>query len=195
MKGDEPELEQLNVQIRGTRPLLMHSPQSIGQGKENRSGTRHDPIEEAEASLYRDANGKIIIPSLNLLSSMQKAAVEYKVPGKGKKTFKTYILAGLRIEPDNIPLMTDGGGEKGEGWNVDLRPVVIQRARILRARPKVDNWSLEFTVHILDSIIRPPDVRNFLDGAGRYSGLCDFRPLFGLYRVEKFERVKMEDSS
>ena len=187
MEGDN--LEQIRVKIRGTRPLLMHSPQSIGQNKDNRSGTRHDPIEEAEASLYRDANGKIIIPSLNLLASMQKAAVDYKVPGKGKKTYKTYILSGIRIEPDDIELITDDKGETEEGWTVDLRPVVIQRSRIMRARPKFDSWSLEFTVDILDPIIRPPDVKEFLMSAGKYQGLCDFRPLFGLFEVVKFERA------
>ena len=186
----EEELEQVSVQINGTRPLLMHSPQSIGQNKGSRGGTRHDPMEEAEASLYRDAQGTIVIPSLNLLASIQKAAVDYKVPGRGKKTFKTYILSGLQIEPEEIALIADGGGEKGEGWTIDSRSVVIQRARVIRSRPRFDNWSLDFTINILDPIIRMTDVKEFLDSAGKYQGLCDFRPLFGLFKVVGFKRVE-----
>jgi hypothetical protein len=188
--AEKEELELVEVQIRGTRPLLMHSPKSIGQGRDDRSGTRHDPKEEAEASLYRNKEGKIVVPSLNLLSAIQKAVVDYKVPGKGKKTYKTYIFSGLRIEPEEISIITDGGGENNEGWTIDTRPVVIQRSRIMRARPRFDNWSLKFKIKILDPIIRMPDVKEILGSAGRYVGLCDFRPLFGLFEIVEFERME-----
>jgi hypothetical protein len=179
--------ETLKVKIKGTRPLLMHSTESLGK-KAARGQSAPDPKEEAKMALYRDKDGKIAVPSLNILSAMKAAAKDSKVPGKGKKSFSGYVFAGLHINPDYIPIET--GGKPEESWEVDVRPVAIQRARIMRARPKFNNWSLTFELEILDPIIRPSDVKDILANAGKYVGLCDFRPLFGLFEVVEFKESK-----
>lgn len=185
----EKKLEVYRVKIQGKRPLLMHKiPQELG--RKGRSGEKPDPKEDAEKAIYRDRDGKIIFPAFNVKSAMSRAAREYTVPGKGKRTFKDLVKAGILIEPQDIPLKIPDGSDPEKSWEIDLRPVVVQRARIIRARPRFDNWELEFNVSILDSIIKQDNVKNFITDAGKYNGLGDFRPEFGLFEVVEFEKAK-----
>lgn len=173
--------ETYRVRIDGTRPLLMHRPSGIGQTKGRQ--VIFDPVEDAKKALYLDRNGAIVVPSLNLLSCLRTAGTEFTVPGRGKKTFKDYIYAGLRIEPLDIPLIYSGE------YEIDQRPVKLS-GRVMRARPKFYPWGLEFQITIVDSIIHHSSLKDILILAGRLKGLGDFRPLFGLFELSQFERVE-----
>jgi len=175
------------VRIEGIRPLLMHRFAPGEDGSSTKRKRQPDLEKQAEAAVYRDAAGRIVVPSLNLLSALRAAASDFRVKGRGKKTFKNYIFAGVHIEPPEIPLEFEPHGDKP--WAVDVRPVVINRARVPAARPRFDKWALEFTIHIVDPIIDGDALRAILESAGRYIGLCDFRPLFGLFKVVQFERL------
>jgi len=180
----EKEREIYKVEIRGTRPLLMHSCNSMLE-ENNKTTTRskeYGPEAEAEKALYRDGDGGIIVPSFCVLSCLKEAAKNYQIPGKGKRTFKNYIFAGVQIEPNNIPLISDNG------WEIDLKTVVISRSRIVRSRPRFDNWSLEFTAELIDPIITPDNIKQIIRDAGKYNGLLDFRPLYGLFELVTFKK-------
>jgi len=181
-------MEQVKVRIKGTRPLLMQSPHKLGQ-ETGRSKAYNGYEDEARDGLYRDGNGSIGVPSLNVLATLRNAAKDFKVPGKGKKNFSSYIMAGIDISPLFIPLDLDGANPD-ESWQIDIRPVVIKGSRVMKARPRFDNWALNFTMTILDPIIRPEDMNAILDSAGKYVGLLDYRPLFGKFEITKFERVE-----
>lgn len=168
----------LHAKIRGTEPLLMHAPTGIGAPRSSKRVTSYDPQAEAEAALYRDSNGTICVPNLVILAALREAAKEHKAPGKGRKTLKNFILSGLRIRPEMIEISP-------QTWSIDERPVVVQRSRVLRWRPRFENWSLEFDITIVDeATLSPTTVRNVLEDAGKFVGLCDFRPLFGTFEVE-----------
>jgi hypothetical protein len=181
------EGERYKVRIRGTRPLLMNSCRSMVEEREKKiTRGKEDltPREEAERLLYLDSKNNIVVPSLALLACLKKSAVNFKVPGKGKKTFKDYIFSGVRIEPMNIPLIFDGD------WETDIQPVVINRARVPKSRPRFDEWELEFDVEIVDKTITEHYLKAMLEDAGKFSGLLDFRPLYGLFEVTEFEKVE-----
>ena len=182
-------METYKVRIEGTRPLLMHSCNSMletNNGKPARS-KEYDPKTDAETALYKDKEGNIVVPSFCVLSCLRGSAVNFPVPGKGKKTHKGYIYAGLRIEPENIPLITENG------WEIDAKTVVVQRSRIVRARPRFDEWALEFAVEIVDPIIAPAILKQIIEDAGKYNGLLDFRPLYGLFALTTFEKAVNEE--
>ena len=181
-------MEQYKVRIEGTRPLLMHSCNSMleaGNDKATRS-KEHDPKTDAETALYKDKEGKIVVPSFCVLSCLRGSAVNFQVPGKGKKTYKNFVYTGLQIDTENIPLISENG------WEIDAKTVVVQRSRIVRARPKFDNWALEFVVEIIDPVITPAVLKQIIEDAGKYNGLLDFRPLYGLFQLTTFERVDEE---
>lgn len=179
-------METYSVRLKGRRPLIQHNPAAIGKPRE-RGGNIPEPAEEAEAALYRSADGTIIMPSLHILAAMKKAAVDFKVPGKGRKTYMGYIYAGVEISPFEIPLLHGENGHAPE-WVIDVRPAVIQRARIMRARPMFPSWAVEFQLELLDPIITPEAIKTILEDAGKFQSLSDHRPLFGLFTVEKFEK-------
>ena len=168
----------LDVVIKGTRPLLMHSTAGMLKPKSNKvKSSEHDPIEEAKDCLYLNDAKKICVPSMAVLSAMRKAATQLKKAGGGKKTLKDFVFSGLQIEPDMIEL-------PNQHYEVDIRPVVIQRSRIMRARPLFKEWGLSFKVNIIDEQTWDAGmVRNVIEEAGKYQGLLDFRPLFGTFEV------------
>jgi hypothetical protein len=183
--GDE--IEKYNVKIKGTRPLLMNSCRSMVEDKLGTPIRAKKEItleEEAQRVLYIDEKENPIVPAFCVLSCLRKSAVNFKVPGKGKKTYKDFIYSGIQIEPEDIPVISN------DGWEVDLKPVVIGRARVIKARPKFKQWELEFQAKIIDPIITPPYLKEIIISAGKYSGLLDFRPLYGLFEVVEFEKVE-----
>jgi len=177
-------VETYYVKIIGTKPLLMHAPTGLGDKPRLRRGEHLEPNVEAESYLYKDPEGKIVIPSVNVKACIREAGRNYRISGR-RTTFAAMIKAGIDIKPfPYIPLIHNG-------WVVDIRPVVVQRNRILRARPRFDNWALEFQIVNNDpTIIHMDTLKRILEDAGKYYGLGDFRPEYGTFRVEEFKLVK-----
>jgi len=153
------------VKIHGVKPLLIHAPFGIGDKPKLRRGEHLEPKVEAEGYLYKDGEGKIVIPAMNIKACIREAGRNYKVSGR-KSSFASMIKAGLEIRPMAIPLIYNNE------WKVDTRPVVVQRQRILRSRPRFDEWGLEFEVINKDpTVIHKETLRNIVADAGKYYGL------------------------
>ena len=168
------------VKIKGVKPLLIHAPFGIGDKPKLRRGEHLEPKVEAEGYLYKDGEGKIVIPAMNVKACLREAGRNYKVSGR-KTSFCSMIKAGLEVRPANILLIYDE-------WKVDTRSVVVQHQRIPRSRPRFDEWGLEFEIINKDpTVIHKEILRNIVADAGKWCGLGDFRPEFGLFEVEKFE--------
>jgi len=177
--------EKYFVRIKGVKPLLMHAPTGLGDNPQRRRGEHLSPEEEAEAGLYKDAEGNVVMPALNVKAMLREAGRNYKISGR-RTTFGAAIKAGIDIEPFYIPL-------KHNGWKVDLRPVVVQRSRILRARPRFDEWELEFYIINKDpNVLLRDTMKRIIEDAGKWIGLGDYRPEFGLFNVEEFKVVREE---
>lgn len=179
--------EQLNigeiykVKIKGTKPFLMHSPRGrISDKPKLRRGEHPNPKVEAEAGLYKDIEGKICVPATNIKACIRDAGRNYKVSGR-RSTFASMIRAALEISPSMVPLVHD------KPWVVDQQQVVVQRSRIIRARPRFDSWALKFELKNSDpDVIHQDTLKKILVDAGKYYGLGDFRPEFGLFELEEF---------
>lgn len=176
-------MTKLDVIVKGTRGLLMHSTASmlIPKSKTVKS-SEHDPIEEAKLCLYLNDKKEICVPSMAILSAMRKAASNHKKAGAGKKTLKDFVFSGIRIEPELIVL-------PNQNYDVDIRPVVIMRSRIMRARPLFKEWGLAFQIEIVDEQTWDAGtVRQILEYSGKYMGLLDFRPLYGTFEVVSMKK-------
>jgi len=162
----------------------MHAPTGLGDKPKLRRGEHLEPKVEAESYLYKDGKGNIVIPSVNVKACIREAGRNYRVKGR-RSTFAGMIRAGIEIRPfPNISLIYNG-------WQVDIRRVRVQRASILRARPRFNEWTLEFTIINHDpTIIHKETLQKILIDAGKYYGLGDFRPEFGTFKLEKFEVKK-----
>lgn len=94
------------------------------------------------------------------------------------------ITSGIIISPEEIPLISN------KEYEIDTRPVVIQRARVLKWRPRFNEWRLKFTIDILDDKnISIPNLKEILEKAGATKGIGDYRPRFGRFMVTSFQEV------
>jgi len=177
------------VKVEGLVPLLIHkmtveeTAKIEGTSKRISGKEQITPEETARSYLYLTNDGKPYVPSEYFYGAMVKVASNFRIPGKGKKTYKDLIKSAIDIKPDVILI-------KSKGWVVDTRTVVNPNTRgnrMIRHRPKFEKWSCEFEIIILDEQLPFDVVKEILEYAGRYNGIGDYRPRFGRFTVTQFE--------
>ena len=177
-------MKKFNVSIKGTRPLLMHrfAEETANIKGEKRTGP-HDDSKEAELSLYRLTNGIIYQPAEHIEGALRQAAKDFRIPGKRTRTYSALIVAQVEVEPREIP-------HKIQDWVTDARSVVLSatRGRIMRYRPKFEEWALDFTLISNDDQIPNQVLLDILEHAGNHEGIGDYRPKFGKFEVTNFEQ-------
>lgn len=178
-------MERYLVKIEGLSPLLQH--RFTGEDEEVKPGEQRagfkDYSEEYEAAAYRLEDGTLYQPSSHIEMAMVKAAANFQITGKGKKTYKDLVKAAVTIDPVFIPHIH-------QDFEVDKRAVRIKTSRVLRQRPRLDKWALEFEITILEPQLPGNILKEILDYAGRYVGIGDYRPKFGRFQVVKWEKVE-----
>lgn len=184
----ERKIENYRVTIRGTRPILQHRWVEVGREELPRRGkvVRDTPAVEAERSLYRNANGELFQPSSHIEGAMTKAAIDFRMEGKGRRSYRDAVKAAIVVEPLEIV-------HKNQKWVVDTRMAVIHAARgahVNVSRGRLDEWELDFTIMNMDpSTISESTAREVLAAAGQFNGIGDYRPKFGLFDVTSFVKV------
>jgi hypothetical protein len=93
--------QKFKVKIRGVKPLLMNAPNKIGEQKSKKQ-TNYDPAKEAEDLAYRNSDGMLFIPFMAILGTLRKSASNFRVPGKGRKTFKDFVYSGIQVYPSEV---------------------------------------------------------------------------------------------
>lgn len=174
-------MEDVKVKIVGIAPLLMNKfkMEKPDETKAKRRDEQYSPETDAENALYKDEKIGVYAPSTWLEASLRETAKEFK--GRGKASLKATILSSVFIEPEKIPL------HKKTYDEIDIRPVVIQRNRVAKGRPRFNSWELEFSIKFDEKRVRKDTLKQILDEAGATKGIGDYRPKFGRFKVEKFE--------
>lgn len=177
--------------IIGESPLLMHSTKGMssdrGGGAKVSTKKVPDAKTEAEAGAYRDGDGVLFVPCI----FFRQAAIS---AGKGRKigsVFATTLLKGALIDPDRRAALVDPRtGETLTDYAIDERAVVVGKARVMRARPRLDSWSCDVVLDYDEDVIKPDVIMEILNMAGTRVGVGDFRVekggWFGRFRVEGF---------
>ena len=180
-------MKQIQVTIKGVTPLLMHRFPMVGAEDTSKKRTGiPDWKAEAEIALYRDEQGTIYEPASHIEGTLKQASRTLKIPGKRGATYAKLIGSAVAVEPDVIP-------HKVIKYEIDARPVVVQRARVVRYRPIFKNWELSFNIMVSDEQIPIEVIKLALDHAGQYVGIGDFRPgrggKFGKFMVTEFKEI------
>jgi len=186
---------QVKTIVEGTSPLLQHrfpmpDYADFGKGGSKSTGAK-DYREEWRQSLYV-VNGQVYQPANHFELSMTKAATNFKVTGKRGKTYKDLVAANVFIDPEKIlfgiPEPKELDTDPDKELYLDMRPVVIQRARVVRLRPCFKSgWKLEFTINVIDDELPSGILQDVLVLAGKTVGVGDYRPKFGRFSVMHFE--------
>ncbi len=176
----------IDVAIAGAAPLLQHRrpyPEEEEINTAKRTSGVEDYSAEFEYSKYKTDDDRLYQPADHIVGAMTKSAVNFKITGKRGKTYKDLVKAAIFIEPDEII-------HKVQDCVKDRRWVRVQRAGILRIRPRLDKWELDFTIVVIDDQFPPVAVENILKYAGQAVGIGDFRPRYGRFIVTSFEVTK-----
>lgn len=169
----------IDVTIKGTRPLLQNKFQDDSdKDRTSKKGKIYDDKSEAEKRLEKNEKNIICQPAAHLEASMVKAAVGFKF--SGRKSYKELFQSSVFVEPILIP-------HKTPKYKIDKRAVTVNRSKIWRVRPRFDNWTLSFQIIVRHDRIFSHLVNDVLQAAGKFYGIGDYRPKFGLFKVAKFK--------
>ena len=179
----------LDVEITGVTPLLMHRFNIDEHGlKKDKNMT---PREAAKLVCYEDENQRLYYPTTNIYACIIESGRFHK-DGKVKVTTarSSIIPAGVMIESEFVYFKTP---KTPKTWEVDSRSVVVPSTggRIVCHRPRLDEWSLGFTLTLDTKMFNPKFIRTLVDDAGCKVGLGDFRParkgIYGRFVVTNWE--------
>ena len=188
------------VSLAGIAPLIQHNGQTADplnpfskklkeiSGKRPKTDADLAKMAEIEfkAGLYVDRTGSITIDG---------RIIEATVHAGAKKTKAGKIaLAAMFIEPGCV-FTFDGPTDIEERWADEhcrlTIGVRVGQAKVMRTRPIFENWKLEFTLSILEDQANGETVRQWIEDAGKLVGMGDWRPRYGRFAVESFERVDL----
>lgn len=179
----------IEVRIKGTRPLLMHRNPLPEEGDPvikkvtGMSKEAQKYMVDFEKSKYKMEDGTLYQPAAAIHKCLTESALNFQIPGKGKKTYKGLVVGSLLVEPEMIV-------HEIQEAVPDRRWVRIQTSRIVRTRARLDEWALSFRLLVADDQFPEEALKQIIEYAAVSKGLGDYRPVFGRFIVAKFERLK-----
>lgn len=201
-------MKTINVRIEGTRPLLMHNgaladklnpwvkrmQPLLRKTAKKRTDDDEEKIAEYEWNgglWYDDVAERPVIPAEAIEGTIRDGA---RASRQGVDA-----ICGVTVDCGSAMLIYSGPTKRDALWSavdggrkrfVDRRGAGVQKSRVMRTRPRFDEWASEFTINVDTDAIDAKAVHRALIESGARKGIGDFRPRFGLFTVTKFEEVK-----
>ena len=177
------------IQLDGVSPIIFHNG-AAGLDKQSefnlaianitsrpgKTRTEADEIKlreyECARCFYLDSHKKLTIPGAAFRSCLEAAARKSK---EGPAVREGVIVLGDAVFEYDTKRYGDTFKELCKTCQFTV-PVVVQRARLLRTRAKIDEWKATFEIDTDDELVDEAALTKWLDIAGRRIGLCDWRP-------------------
>lgn len=184
-------MKNLKVTWKGISPLIMHSCQCVNPlhpiSKElkkytsKKNKTDEDLVKisdlEWEAGAYWKDGLGLYIPAENVEATIINGA---KANKKGKDIQKYVDVVDLYIPLDYGENLSKEQLIQNYEYR-DTRIMTVMRSKILRTRPRFDQWKIEFELRYNEEKIDIETIINAIEYAGMYVGLCDSRPKYGKF--------------
>jgi hypothetical protein len=159
-----------SIALKSITPILMHRfPLEPIEGFEKKTKE-----EQAEISAYRvptsdGSLGELYIPAVAVLRCFVNGATFCK--GKGRASLQKQAAACMMVTPEYLLLGT-------KTYTIDSRPIVnpTTKGRIIRHRPRLDEWAISFTLEWDDVLLSEKQARDIVEAAISRVGFLDFRP-------------------
>lgn len=147
--------------------------------KRAKTDADHEAISEIEfyASLYMDEDGPII-PAKNVMGMVLEAAAKKRKKKHAKSC--VFVDSHARLEYEG-PRAAEELWEDGGFTHREI--VRIKQAKIVRTRSEFDNWTATIEINYEDSLINLSDIDEWLEIAGSQTGIMDYRPQHGRFKV------------
>ena len=133
---------------------------------------KYNDEDEARLRTYTTPDGEFYHPCEAFTKAMVKAASGRKFG----KQFATTLLKGSVFIVEPYSLIETDKGKPATKYNIDRRPVVIGKARVLRCRPCWSPWQMRLALEMDKELISAENVLSSLSLAGRIIGIGDYRP-------------------
>lgn len=216
-------LASYRVFIEGETPLLMNNGDiacnplnSIVKLKKSITGKRKKTdddlatitILEWYLGLYLDSPHSVALESdsKTVDNIIFNGGMVTQLPGK---LFKSAICVagttfklGSTLKPNlrvsfNCPFSIDNEPDPNVLVNIeryfDNRPVVVNRARLMKARPVFPKWKCNFDITFFTDKLELKQIQDCIELAGQVVGVGDYRPAkngtFGTFKVTKIEEI------
>jgi len=184
-------MKNLKVTWKGVSPLIMHSCKCVNplhpvsrelkKYTSKRNKTEEDLLKiadlEWESGAYWQDGIGLYIPGENIEATLRNGAKAFK---KGKD-FEKYV----NVTDLYIPLNYGANLTKEQLINDyrfrDTRIMVVQRARVVRTRPRFNQWQIVFNLSYDEGKIDFDTIVNCMEYSGSYVGVCDSRPKYGKF--------------
>jgi hypothetical protein len=185
------------VVIEGLEPgILLHNPAGMMTQAANRSAAKRIPLpeDEARASCYwTEDESSLAWPAKNLKSGLVAACADWKSPLNKKLALAPLVAGGVSVRPLMIPFGT-------KEYKVDIQRAIVQRQGVLRCRPLVFPWRLEFDVRWeaqhLGTDFHEVVLAELLARLGQQIGIGDFRPArkgeYGRFNVVSITKARAD---
>ncbi len=182
---------QVKCEIEGIAPILFNrfteqNQSDVETGRSTGRQTTEVKKELAQSKVYRNDEG-LFMPGSNLRNAIILACAISQL-NHGRKSLVPILAAIMFIEPMEIPF----GVTKPDFIHEQVGRIPPRTgARVTLYRPSLrEGWKLQFTLSVFTDTVGVDQVKRALGDAGIYQGLCDGRPEYGRFQVNKFELVK-----
>lgn len=193
-------MQSINLEFRGEdTAMLLHSDRGANPlaaetiahkaltSKRKKTDEDHIAIARSEYMLGFYPGKAVVIPSTNLKSALVEGAKLHKLGS----AFNRCIM----ILADMIPVTHSGPATKEKMWEtpacVDCRSVKVGQARLMRYRPRLNDWRVQVDILFDETMIERAQILAAAENAGRYVGLGDYRPAksgpFGRFTVTEIK--------
>jgi hypothetical protein len=184
-------MKTLRVTWKGISPLIMHSCQCVNPlhpiakelkkytSKKNKTDEDLNTISDLEweaGAYWKDGLG-LYIPAENVEATITNGA---KANKKGKDVQKYVDVVDLYIPLDYGENLSKDELIQNYEYR-DTRIMTVMRSKVLRTRPRFDQWKIEFELRYNEEKIDIETIINAIEYAGMYVGLCDSRPKYGKF--------------
>lgn len=189
------------VRLQGLAPMLQHNgamsapdnpiSKAMKEITTKKKKVESDFLEladlEFKGGLYVE-NGRITIPTLLLEAMLVEGA-------KGSREGQI-ALSSMFVENDVVFTFSGPQTPKERLADPDCRFVVgvrVQRNRVERCRPIFRDWNIQFTVSVLRANVTEAMLKRWLENAGVYKGLGDWRPRYGRFQLTSLVKQDTQD--
>ncbi|MBF0503077.1 MAG: hypothetical protein HQM09_23320 [Candidatus Riflebacteria bacterium] len=175
---------EIKTVISGIKPLLQNNYFEY-DFQQKKFFSVQDPMREALSRLIVDENNVICQPAKHIKACIADSADDFIL--SSRYTYKHIIKSSIEVVPSLIQ-------HEFQDYSVDEQYVSINNTKILRKRPSLFPWRLIFNIKLYRNTINIDFLEEIIVNAGRFHGIGDYRPEFGLFKVDYFKVIEHTDS-
>jgi hypothetical protein len=178
------------VEIVGVADILFHAwnNEAVASKAKAPKGSKAKKDDNLESYVYRTDTGELGVPGECFRQSLIEIGRYRQDPRSPRKSARDLFKAILICY---TPIASLGV----RAWDYESRlRALVQRQAITRVRPAMkEGWTLSYQLGVLaPEYLQPAQLHEVITNAGRFCGLCDFRPSYGRFQVTRFEVLDLE---